>query len=333
MAVTDLGARLLTADDLLRLSGEGVRGELIRGVLCETMPTGQRARTRSSCAMGAILLGNFIKPRRLGRPNWPRMPASGSNAIPTPCANRTSPSLRRRHRRWTSASPATPRSRPTWSSKSPRPATPAENSTTRRACGSASARGSFGSCTRTRGRSRCIAQITPSPPSARPRPCAASMSCPASPARYPTLFTRLTRSPPRHPASPIRPPSSTPPRLRSHPSLRSAHSFFLPSHSSSLSPLLWLPAVPDPPVFIRLRHPGVRGRDPAAPTAPGAPCSPFTAATQPPDPLNVPVRLRPLPFFSTLNSHYSQLTPSSPSPSSSRPRPPRLPGTARPRSS
>ena len=33
-------AKLLTAADLLRLDGEGVRGELIRGVLCETMPAG-----------------------------------------------------------------------------------------------------------------------------------------------------------------------------------------------------------------------------------------------------------------------------------------------------
>ena len=29
---------LLTADDLLRLYSKGVRGELIQGVLCETMP-------------------------------------------------------------------------------------------------------------------------------------------------------------------------------------------------------------------------------------------------------------------------------------------------------
>ncbi len=34
--------RLLTADDLLRLCSEGVRDELIRGVLCETMPAGIR---------------------------------------------------------------------------------------------------------------------------------------------------------------------------------------------------------------------------------------------------------------------------------------------------
>jgi len=64
MAVTDLGARLLTADDLLRLSGEGVRGELIRGVLCETMPTG---REHGQIVVNlVVLLGNYIKPRRLG---------------------------------------------------------------------------------------------------------------------------------------------------------------------------------------------------------------------------------------------------------------------------
>lgn len=40
MATTE--AKLLTAADLLRLDGEGVRSELIRGVLCETIPTGQR---------------------------------------------------------------------------------------------------------------------------------------------------------------------------------------------------------------------------------------------------------------------------------------------------
>ena len=57
--------KLVTADDLLRLRSEGVRGELIRGVLHETMPTGWRH--------GDVLIGfgaqlsNFIKPRRLGR--------------------------------------------------------------------------------------------------------------------------------------------------------------------------------------------------------------------------------------------------------------------------
>ena len=56
---------LLTADDLLRLHSEGVRGELIQGVLCETMSTGVE--------YGEIVmelgrhLGNFIAPQRLGR--------------------------------------------------------------------------------------------------------------------------------------------------------------------------------------------------------------------------------------------------------------------------
>ena len=55
---------LLTADDLLRLSSDGVRGELIRGVLSETMPTG---REHGQIAANlTILLGVFVKPRKLG---------------------------------------------------------------------------------------------------------------------------------------------------------------------------------------------------------------------------------------------------------------------------
>jgi Uma2 family endonuclease len=65
MAVTDVGARLLTADDLLRLYSQGVRGELIRGVLCETMPAGQE-HGEIVMRLGAALL-NCIQPRRLGR--------------------------------------------------------------------------------------------------------------------------------------------------------------------------------------------------------------------------------------------------------------------------
>ena len=38
--MTTTEAKLLTAAELLRLCSRGVRGELIRGVLCETMPTG-----------------------------------------------------------------------------------------------------------------------------------------------------------------------------------------------------------------------------------------------------------------------------------------------------
>ena len=57
--------KLLTADDLLRLYGEGVRGELIRGVLCETMSTGGE---HGEIVMNlGLLLGSFIRPRRLGR--------------------------------------------------------------------------------------------------------------------------------------------------------------------------------------------------------------------------------------------------------------------------
>ena len=64
MADPDVASRLLTAEDLLRLSGEGVRGELIRGVLCETKPTG---RTHGRVVVNlATELRTFAKPRRLG---------------------------------------------------------------------------------------------------------------------------------------------------------------------------------------------------------------------------------------------------------------------------
>ena len=55
---------LLTAADLLRLDAEGVRGELIRGVLCETMAAGQR---HGKIVMNlAIAVGAFIQQERLG---------------------------------------------------------------------------------------------------------------------------------------------------------------------------------------------------------------------------------------------------------------------------
>ena len=57
--------KLLTADELLRLDAEGVRGELIRGALCETMPAGLEHGT-IVMTLGAELK-NFIKPRKLGR--------------------------------------------------------------------------------------------------------------------------------------------------------------------------------------------------------------------------------------------------------------------------
>ena len=56
--------RPLTADDLLRMDADGLRGELIRGVFCETTPPGK---------IHAIVVGNlgfflkaFVRPRRLG---------------------------------------------------------------------------------------------------------------------------------------------------------------------------------------------------------------------------------------------------------------------------
>ncbi len=61
--ITD--TKLLTADDLLRLYSEGVRGELIRGVLHETMAAGHE-HGEVVVNLGAALF-NFVKPRRLGR--------------------------------------------------------------------------------------------------------------------------------------------------------------------------------------------------------------------------------------------------------------------------
>ena len=62
---TETSAKLLTADDLLELYSQGVRGELIRGVLCETMSTGV---THGQIVSNLVIaLGSFVKPRRLGR--------------------------------------------------------------------------------------------------------------------------------------------------------------------------------------------------------------------------------------------------------------------------
>lgn len=58
------GTELLTADDLLRLYSKGVRGELIQGVLCETMPTGREHG--EIAANTAFELLSHIKPRNLG---------------------------------------------------------------------------------------------------------------------------------------------------------------------------------------------------------------------------------------------------------------------------
>ena len=67
MSATETGladTRLLTADDLLRLSAQGVRGELVRGVLHETMASGHR---HGKIAVNlATELNIFAKARRIG---------------------------------------------------------------------------------------------------------------------------------------------------------------------------------------------------------------------------------------------------------------------------
>ena len=62
--MTTTEAKLLTAAELLRLCSRGVRGELIRGVLCETMPTGHE-HGKIVMRLGAALF-NFVDPRKLG---------------------------------------------------------------------------------------------------------------------------------------------------------------------------------------------------------------------------------------------------------------------------
>ena len=63
--MTTTREKLLTADDLLELHSKGVRGELIQGVLCETMPAGVE-HGQIVINLGAELR-NFVRPRRLGK--------------------------------------------------------------------------------------------------------------------------------------------------------------------------------------------------------------------------------------------------------------------------
>ncbi len=56
----------LTADDLLRLRGQGVRGELIRGVFHKRIAPGGLERGEAAATIG-YLMSVFVKPRRLGR--------------------------------------------------------------------------------------------------------------------------------------------------------------------------------------------------------------------------------------------------------------------------
>ena len=59
------GRKLITAEELLELHSKGVRGELIRGELSETMPSGE-ARGNVVAKL-VYLLMMFVMPRRLGR--------------------------------------------------------------------------------------------------------------------------------------------------------------------------------------------------------------------------------------------------------------------------
>ncbi len=63
--MTTTQTKLLTADDLLRLYSQGVRGELIRGVLCETMPTGQEHGEIAAVLAAELVV--FTRARKLGR--------------------------------------------------------------------------------------------------------------------------------------------------------------------------------------------------------------------------------------------------------------------------
>ena len=61
---TRTDTKRLTADDLLRLYGEGVRGELIRGELCQTMPVGHE---HGKIVVNlTVLLGTYVKSQKLG---------------------------------------------------------------------------------------------------------------------------------------------------------------------------------------------------------------------------------------------------------------------------
>ena len=63
--MTTTKGELLTADDLLRLYSKGVKGELIRGVLVETVSVGGE-HAEIAITISAVMWA-FVRPRRLGR--------------------------------------------------------------------------------------------------------------------------------------------------------------------------------------------------------------------------------------------------------------------------
>ena len=62
--MTTTKPKLLTADDLLRLDAEGIKGELIRGVLCQEMPPGRKHGRLQARLM--VRLGAFVESGKLG---------------------------------------------------------------------------------------------------------------------------------------------------------------------------------------------------------------------------------------------------------------------------
>ena len=65
MTTATVGQELLTAADLLRLSGKGVKGELVRGVLRETMSAGGEHGEVAGALIAEIRA--YVRPRRMGR--------------------------------------------------------------------------------------------------------------------------------------------------------------------------------------------------------------------------------------------------------------------------
>ena len=65
MTTTTIGQELLTANDLLSLSGKGVKGELVKGVLQETMSVGGEHGEIAGALIAEIRA--HIRPRRMGR--------------------------------------------------------------------------------------------------------------------------------------------------------------------------------------------------------------------------------------------------------------------------
>ena len=64
-ALTTLGTEPITAEQLLEMDAKGMRGELIRGVFCPTMPAGMK---HGEIVVNLVMfLGAEIKPNRLGR--------------------------------------------------------------------------------------------------------------------------------------------------------------------------------------------------------------------------------------------------------------------------